>query len=422
MKKIKSFLFENKTNKQTIIKNTLWLILAEGISKGGIFLITIIIARLLWPEDFGILSFIMSFVAMFLVITDFGLTTLMVREVSKDHKKIKDYLINLSFLKIILWIITFLIVLIVSHFIWKDNFYITLILIYCWYAIINNFWEFIRAFFRPSEKMQYEAFLKIINGLLMIWIVVYTVFHYGDLESILYSYLIAWIISFIISITYVGWKFKIGKIKELKLDKNILISSLKSGIYLMWGLIFITIFVNIDQFLLWYFWFNKELWLYSAMYKILFIFTVLSQIIVQVLIPNILKKYSFSKIKKILKIFSIFSLILFIISIIFWNNIIIFLFWKSYIGWYPILIIFFMTYIFTICNHLTYPLLNSLHFEKTLLLFTIIAWSINLILNLIFIPIYLEKWAAITTLISEIILFFLIFFKYYKTLKNYKTN
>jgi len=39
---------------------------------------------------------------MFIVITDFGLTTLMVREVSRDHSKIKDYLINLSFLKVIL--------------------------------------------------------------------------------------------------------------------------------------------------------------------------------------------------------------------------------------------------------------------------------------------------------------------------------
>ena len=168
LKKIKSFLFENKTDKQTIIKNTFWLMLAEGISKWGMFFITILIARLLWPEQFWILSFVMSFVAMFIVITDFGLTTLMVREVSRDHSKIKDYLVNLSFLKVVLWIITFILVLIVSQFIWKDDFYITLILIYVWYAILNNFWEFIRAFFRPSEKMQYEALLKIINWVLML--------------------------------------------------------------------------------------------------------------------------------------------------------------------------------------------------------------------------------------------------------------
>jgi len=74
LQKIKSFLFENKTDKQTIMKNTFWLMLAEGVSKWGMFFITILIARLLWPEQFGILSFVMSFVAMFIVITDFGLT------------------------------------------------------------------------------------------------------------------------------------------------------------------------------------------------------------------------------------------------------------------------------------------------------------------------------------------------------------
>jgi O-antigen/teichoic acid export membrane protein len=44
----------------------------------------------------------MSFVAMFIVITDFGLTTIMVRDVSRNNSKINDYLVNLSFLKVIL--------------------------------------------------------------------------------------------------------------------------------------------------------------------------------------------------------------------------------------------------------------------------------------------------------------------------------
>ena len=129
--------------------------MAEGVSKWAMFLITIFIAKALWPEQFGILSFVMSFVAMFIVITDFWLTTLMVREVSRDHSKIQDYLINLSFLKVILWIITFILVWIVSQFIWKPDFYITLILIYVWYAIINNFC-FLRLFYLLIFSINYN--------------------------------------------------------------------------------------------------------------------------------------------------------------------------------------------------------------------------------------------------------------------------
>ncbi|MEI8252606.1 MAG: hypothetical protein WCG25_02435 [bacterium] len=44
-------------------------------------------------------------------------------------------------------------------------------MIYCGYAIVNNIGEFIRSFFRPSEHMQYEAVLKIVNGILVILVI-----------------------------------------------------------------------------------------------------------------------------------------------------------------------------------------------------------------------------------------------------------
>ncbi len=415
LKKIKSFLFENKTDKQTIIKNTFWLMLAEGISKWGMFFITILIARILWPEQFWILSFVMSFVAMFIVITDFGLTTLMVREVSRDHSKIKDYLVNLSFLKVALGLITFVLVLIISQFIWKDDFYITLILIYVWYAILNNFWEFIRAFFRPSEKMQYEALLKIINWVLMLVIVLSALFLYWDLESILYGYLIAWGLSLVISLVYVWRKFEIGK---FRLDKEVIKSSLKSGVYLMGSLIFIQIFVNSDLFILWYFWFLKELWLYSASYKIIWILGIaISLFIKWSVIPNIIKKFTYNKYKKIIHIILFVSISYFIILLIFWKYVINFLYWVNFINSYNSLIILAFTFIIISTNIFFVNILVNYWYEKYILYFTIIAWTVNIFLNILTIPIYKEIWAWFSTMLSELILFILIFTKYKKSIK-----
>ncbi|MEI8008542.1 MAG: oligosaccharide flippase family protein [bacterium] len=92
--KIKSYLFNNTSAKQTIIKNTFRLLIAEGVSKGSLFLISILIARQLGPEQFGVMSFVISFVSLFIVLTDFGLTTLMVREVSRDESKLSEYFVN----------------------------------------------------------------------------------------------------------------------------------------------------------------------------------------------------------------------------------------------------------------------------------------------------------------------------------------
>lgn len=290
--KIISFLFENKSDKQTILKNTFWLMLAEFLSKWSAFLITILIARILGPSEFGMLSFVMSFVAMFVVVTDFWLTTLMVREVSRDHSLLPSYLVNLSFLKVILGIITFLLVLIAASFLEKEPLYFSLILIYAGYAILNNIGEFLRAFFRPSESMQYEALLKSINGALMLAIVGGVLFWKGDLVSIMYGYLIAGFVSLCVSLVYVGKSFAV---KKLELDKKLIQKSLKSGVFLMGSLLAIQLYVNSDQVILWFYWYYEQLWLYNASYKIIWLGSLIISLITSSLIPTLIKRFSQKK-------------------------------------------------------------------------------------------------------------------------------
>ena len=417
-RKIKSYLLQNTSTKQTIVKNTFRLLIAEWVSKGSLFLISILIARQLGPEQFGVMSFVISFVSLFIVFTDFGLTTLMVREVSRDQSKLAEYFVNGNFLKILLGIVTFWIVWWVSQFIGKSDLYIILILIYCGYAIVNNIGDFIRSFFRPSEHMQYEATLKIINGLLAILIVWGTLWLWYGLQGIFYAYLISGLISLLISIWFVIGKHKIQKTRFL--EKSILFSNMKSGFFLLWWLIFIQIYVNIDQVMLWLYGFTRELWVYSAMYKFIFLATTISQLFVFAIIPNILKNYSFSKVLKTLKILLIFAVFCVLFILFFWKYFINIIYGKDYLSWYFALIILWVTYIFISMNHLLYLLLNSLKFEKVILVFTIISWLVNLLLNLYLIPLYRSEWAALTTLIAEVILFLLIVARYYRTLKNYK--
>lgn len=417
LQKIKSFLFENTSDKQTIIKNTFWLMLAEFFSKWWMFLITILIARILWPEQFWILSFVMAFVAMFIVITDFWLTTLMVREVSKDQNKLQEYLVNLSFLKVLLWIITFALVWWVSFFIWKSDIYITLILIYAWYSIVNNFWEFIRAFFRPSEKMQYEALLKIINWIIFLWIVGFSLFYYWDLVSIVYAFLISWIINLIISLLYVVWKFEVGKVR---LSKKMINESLRSWLFLMGGMLAVNMFNYIDQIMIWFMRSEEELGFYSAAYRIVSILIMISVIIWNSYLSKINKKQTYIDKKKFVNllfkyIFSIW-LIIAILWIIFSTYIIQILYWNSYIDSVSLLQILIIVAIPMFLNNLYTNWLYSLHLEKKYFIAVLVWLSLNLILNYIFIPKYWAVWASITTIISESIclMFFLYYFYFFK--------
>ena len=410
-RKIKSYLLHNTSTKQTIVKNTFRLLIAEWVSKGSLFLISILIARQLGPEQFGVMSFVISFVSMFIILTDLGLTTLMVREVSRDQSKLAEYFVNGNFLKILLGILTFWIVWCVSLFIGKPDLYISLILIYCGYAIVNNIGEFIRSFFRPSEHMQYEALLKIINGILVLLIIWFTLWMGYGLQSIFYAYLLAGAVSLLISIWFVLWKKAINSLKTIQY--SFLTSCIKSWFYLWLGNFFVSIYISFDQIILWYYDSNYNLWLYAFAYKITMIYAIVSSVVFSILLPRTAKNNYIKNIKdnyiRWLKKIAIYNTL-----IVIWLEIIVFLtyyfnlvdFW----AYRQSLIILMLLLIYCMFEPLWYRwfinLVSIWKEKKTTIIFLISAF-INLVGNLILIPIIWYYWAIITTILSYSIFFLL---------------
>lgn len=407
--KIKSFLFENTSDKQTIIKNTFWLMLAEFLSKGSMFLITILIARILGPTEFGMLSFIMSFVAMFVVITDFGLTTLMVREVSRDHSLLPSYLVNLSFLKIILGIITFFLVLLAASFLGKEPIYFQLILIYAAYSILNNIGEFLRAFFRPSESMQYEALLKSINGALMLLIVWGALFWKEDLESIMYGYLFVSILNFLITFIYLGLKNK--KVKVIYLDKTILRKLFFQAIPFGLKVMFWIVYFRIDIVMLGFLGSDYEVWIYWAWYKILDIYLLFISLFFSAFYPNIVKNKNkvLNNFFRYIIILSIFMLIFLLVNSFLSNYIVSILFWSLYLDLNEYINIMFIAILFIAVNYFLNSIIEIFNKQWFSLLNMILASILNIVLNIILYHYYQLYWLVYATILSEIFIWILLF-------------
>lgn len=418
---IRDFLTKNTSSKQTVIKNTFWLLLAEGVSKGSVFILSILFARYLGPEDFGKYSYIVSIVSVFSVFADFGLSTIMLRELSRNGKDAEKYLVNWTLLKLTLSILVVLLILIVVFLINGSLDFLIYWLLYSVYSTIFNLWEFIRSYYRSSEKMENEALLKILTWLISISIILLFYHFYWSLYSIFMGFCVSGIVTTLISMCFVYYKIWGFKLRN-HIDLKFINSLLWSWFYLLWWLFFIQIFVNIDQVLMWYFWLSNELWIYSAMYRIIFIFSAASQVFVNALVPNLLKKYSFKKIKVSSWIILFSSLILLLLGFLLWESFIILLYWEKYKSGYMILMIQLLTFVIISLDHLYYLLLNSLGFEKKVFYFSIISWIINLWLNILLIPRFFWVWAALATLSSEFILLLLLLYNYLPILKNYKTS
>ncbi|MGC8715255.1 MAG: oligosaccharide flippase family protein, partial [Leptodesmis sp.] len=95
--------------------NTAWLFADQFIRMLAGFFVGVWVARYLGPENYGILSYSLAFVALFQGIAKLGLDGIVVRELVKFPEK-RDELLGTSFwLKFIGSVITFLIVVVVAY-------------------------------------------------------------------------------------------------------------------------------------------------------------------------------------------------------------------------------------------------------------------------------------------------------------------
>jgi len=108
------------------VKNSVYQFSTTLIAKIGSLIFTIILARLLLPELFGLYSLALSTIIIFASISDLGISQTLIRFVSKElgkkSKKVKSYLFYLGKIKIILILVSAFLLLISAKSI-SHNFY-----------------------------------------------------------------------------------------------------------------------------------------------------------------------------------------------------------------------------------------------------------------------------------------------------------
>ena len=87
---------------QRVTKNISVLFVSQMLSYILGFFTLVYTARYLGVEGFGTLSFALALTGIFAVTMDLGLSTLIIREVSRDKSITKDYVANITTIKILL--------------------------------------------------------------------------------------------------------------------------------------------------------------------------------------------------------------------------------------------------------------------------------------------------------------------------------
>ncbi len=421
IERVIQFLSKNKTPKQTIVKNSFWVFLAELMSKWSLALVIIFIWREFWKEIFWQYSYLAIILSFLLIFADLWITQLTTRDyqhIEWHHRT--QYLIAWLKTKLLLTTIVFVIYCCILYFVVTSTFLLIIgsLLFIQWVA--NSFLEYLRATFRSLQTSETETKIKIFQWALTLLLIPIIYLTYS-LPSVLFW---QWIIT-LITCLY-AWSV----IKKSKIEKKIWVESLKStstqyflSHWWMFALswLFVSMYYYIDSLIIQRFLWYESVWIYNAAYKIITVLIVPLSIIWGSLMPTIkswvhTKSQSlFKNIWRFTRVTWIIYTVLILFFIYFAESIIFLVYWAEYAESGPLLEVLLLTVIIVARYTPLAWSLYALNLQKWHMIATWIWVTINLILNIILIPRYGMIAAARTTLITELIaatIMCLIFFRY----------
>ena len=372
-------------------------------------LLFIYIARKLGDEDFGKLSFAYSFVGICFIVTDFGLSTILIRNVSRQKELTREYVGNILVLKIVL---SFICVSVIGIFILLTDYpadVITLLVIFGCVMFFKALIDFFCTVLNAHERMDLEAFLKGTNHILLFvsGIAILSV-GYG-LLGLANLFLVAFSFSSIIGFCIVDVCIeKIRPSFDLKFWRYIL----KESLPLALSVIFTVIYFKIDVVMLSIIrGSDSEIGWYSAAMRLIELMGIVPALIVSALFPIVssLYKESIDSLKGVyrtsFRYLIMIALPIAVGTLLLSEHLIYTIYGEEYVKTIPALKILSLALVFIFVNYILMNILVAVDRQMTNAILAGTCVLVNIALNMCLIPHYGYLGAGTATVITEVVLF-----------------
>ena len=391
---------------QRIVKNTGVLFAAQIIAYLLAFVYMVDIARYLGPESFGIFSFATAVVLIFGIFADLGLSTLITRELSRDKSLEKIYIGNFIPIKVILSIIIYSILVLFGNLMGYPQVTLNVLYIFGLFMITNGFSQLFLGVFQAHEKMEYQSISLLINNSIIFLGVFYGISNGFNVEGFAFIYFIAAVVGLLFSFFIMQWKYSPPRLSfNLKFWRK----SLTLAIPLSFAIVFSTIAFRVDTVLLGILQGNIAVGWYSAGFRLIDFLLFIPVVYAGAIFP-VLAKFHISS-KDLLKILygKSFKYLL-VISIpivagtsILAQEIILLLFQNSYSQSIIALKILIWVIPFMFLINIFGVMFVSINKQNLMLKITFVVMILNIILNLIFIPLYSYVGTSIISVITCVV-------------------
>lgn len=386
--------------------NTSWLFFERVISLGTTFFVGIYVARYLGPANFGLYSYAGSFVGLFSAIAALGLDSIVVRELVLDEKK-RDTILGTAFiLKITGSVFVLIFIFIAIRF--TNNDYMTnlLILIIAIGTIFKSF-NVIEYYFQSKVLSKYIVYAQIFSTIFCAFIKLYLI--YLNMDLIYFALVILFQNIMLASgFVMIYLKRNLSLIKwrlEFDLAKRLLNDS--------WPLIFsgiaISIYMKIDQVMIKNMVDAKAVGNYAVAVRLTEVWYFFPMIITNSLFPAIVNakkiniKSYYNRLQTLYDLLVWLAIMISIPMSLLANNVIHFLFGTEYQSAAGVLKIYIWATVFVFLGVASSKYLIVENFTGISFSRNMFGAIINILFNIILIPIFGINGAAIATVFSQFV-------------------
>jgi O-antigen/teichoic acid export membrane protein len=385
------------------VSHTGWNLFARISALVISFLVSIYVIRSFGPEQYGLISYVVSFVAIFNIFSNFGIDSVLYINLANDTKDKNRILGTAFFLKLIGVSMTFLFLMIYVVFSSETTMLKVLLVIYS-FSLLSAPFLVINAFFQAQAFSKPVALNYLVISLFLSLLKVLVVFLNLDLRFFVGVFAIEALL-YIIGYMYIYRKYG-HSIRAWTFDK----SYAKELLYISWPLMFsnasILVYSRVDQVMIGKMINTASVGLYDAAVRVAEIWYFFPPIVIASLFPAVInaKKTDpklYARRVTQLYVFAFYSSLCFIVPLSFFAHpIVSMLYGEEYLSSASVLSIYIWAGLWVSLGTMVLQVLIDEKQTKIIFLSHFFAMLLNVSLNFVLIPLYQITGAAIATAIS----------------------
>lgn len=383
--------------------------MAEVIALFMTFLFSVVFARYLGVQNYGVYTFAVAFVALFKVFTDLGLNTLLIREISRYKERTDYFFSNALVIEIFLSWIFVPLTAALAYYLGNEKETVIIILLFAIMQSIETIGWINLSTFNAYEHREYEGLVKIIGkftavtaGLIGIFlqlrlVEIAALFVVGSALQLVFNYIVL-----------------VKKVVRPRVSINVSTwpGLLKISLPFALTALFFDLYFNVNTIILSYISGDEAVGWYSVAFRVVNLFAIIPTALTGSIWPFFSRMHLTSK-ERLNKAFSksveylmMLAIPISIGMILIANILLPLIFGEEYTNSVPVMQIISVSLTFLFINYISMFTLGAINKPHLGAISLFTGLIVNISIGIILIPTYGYIGAAVAIAVSEVALFF----------------